>query len=384
MKKTNKRNSRIIAIKIAYQQAKIGVSFYSEEYFLKKDLSLDAKIYVESLLRSLQKEKRAINLMIQSALISWKQDRIDKTLNIILQLALAEKLLSPNLVCNIIIDEYLEITRVFAGEKAVKLCNAILSKMYEQMIDYRLSIAPMVGHTNRYFRYTMRKISQKILLFTEMISSGSILRGQKKKILTFSLDENPVICQLAGNNPKDMGLCAKIIEDYGYCGINLNIGCPSAKVQKGGFGVCLMKQPKLVSEIITEIKKNTKLPISIKTRIGIDEQDSLEFLLNFIQQCFEAGVEVFVLHARKALLNYNTRNNRKIPPINYNRVIKIKDHFPHLKIIVNGEITSLEQSKHFLQNFDGTMIADKQCKIHYFLKTQIVCFGVIKIKIYLY
>ena len=128
MKKTNKRNSRIIAIKIAYQQAKIGVSFYSEEYFLKKDLSLDAKIYVESLLRSLQKEKRAINLMIQSALISWKQDRIDKTLNIILQLALAEKLLSPNLVCNIIIDEYLEITRVFAGEKAVKLCNAILSK----------------------------------------------------------------------------------------------------------------------------------------------------------------------------------------------------------------------------------------------------------------
>ncbi len=229
-------------------------------------------------------------------------------------------------------------------------------KMYEQMIDYRLSIAPMVGHTNRYFRYTMRKISQKILLFTEMISSSSILRGQNKKILTFSLDENPVICQLAGNNPKDMGLCAKIIEDYGYCGINLNIGCPSAKVQKGGFGVCLMKQPKLVSEIITEIKKNTKLPISIKTRIGIDEQDSLEFLLNFIQQCFEAGVEVFVLHARKALLNYNTRNNRKIPPINYNRVVKIKDHFPHLKIIVNGEITSLEQSKHFLQNFDGTMI----------------------------
>lgn len=223
-------------------------------------------------------------------------------------------------------------------------------------MDYRLSVAPMVGHTNRYFRYTMRQISRKVLLFTEMITSGSIIRGEQEKILAFSKAENPVIFQLAGNDPQDMAVCAKIIEAYGYAGINLNIGCPSSKVQKGGFGLCLMRQPELVAKIIEAIKKVTKLPISIKTRIGIDDLDSLDFLSHFIQSCSNAGVAVFFIHARKGVLSYNPRNNRKIPPINYERVQELKNCFPHLKIIINGEIASLEQGTSFLKKFDGVMV----------------------------
>ena len=224
------------------------------------------------------------------------------------------------------------------------------------MIDYRLCIAPMVGHTNRYFRLTIRKISKKVLLFTEMFTSGSILRGNKEKILTFSPLENPVIFQLAGNNSQEMISCAQLVEDYGYSALNLNIGCPSAKVQKGGFGLCLMKKPKLVAEIIEQIKKVTKLSISIKTRIGIDDDDSLEFLLYFIGCCKDAGVKTFFIHARKGFLQYNPKNNRKIPPINYQRAKEIKEHFPDLNIIINGEITSLEQARYFLNDFDGVMI----------------------------
>lgn len=224
------------------------------------------------------------------------------------------------------------------------------------MINYRLCIAPMVGHTNRYFRYTMRQISSKVLLFTEMITSGSILRGNTKKILSFSAEENPVIFQLAGNDPQEMAACAQWIENYGYTALNLNIGCPSSKVQKGGFGLCLMKQPELVAKIITQIKKVTKFPISIKTRIGVDDEDSLEFLIRFIKCCNNAGAEIFFIHARKGMLKYNPRNNRKIPPINYQRVREIKEYFPKLKFIVNGEITSLEQVKYFSQDFDGAMV----------------------------
>ena len=224
------------------------------------------------------------------------------------------------------------------------------------MNNYSLSIAPMVGYTNRYFRYTMRQISRKILLFTEMVTSSSILKGKREKILCFSHEENPVIFQLAGSIPKEMAECAKIIEDYGYAGINLNIGCPSKKVQKSGFGLCLMQNPELVAEIVSEMKKQTSLPISIKTRIGIDNNDSLDFLQKFVQTCKDVGVKIFFLHARKGVLSYNPRNNRKIPPINYQRVQEIKQIFPNLKIIVNGEITSLQQAKFFLNSFDGVMV----------------------------
>lgn len=234
-----------------------------------------------------------------------------------------------------------------------------ISLEFQKMLDYRLSIAPMVGHTNRYFRLTMRQLTKKTLLFTEMITSGSILRGESEKILSFSREENPVIFQIAGCNPQDLAYCAKMVEDYGYAGINLNIGCPSAKVQKGGFGVCLMKNPELVAEMIFSIKKSVSLPISVKTRIGIDDLDSLEFLENFIQKCAFAGCEVFFLHARKALLNYNPRKNRTVPPIHYDRVLEIQKLFPNLTFIINGEITSLEQAKQMLKKFSGVMIGRK-------------------------
>ena len=222
--------------------------------------------------------------------------------------------------------------------------------------SYLLSIAPMVGYTNSYYRQMLRLITKKTLLFTEMTTSGSILRGNQDKFLAFHPREKPVVFQIAGNEPQQLAECASIIEKYGYDGINLNIGCPSFKVQKGKFGVCLMDSPELVAESIYQMKKKTSLPISVKTRLGFDNNDSPAFLEKFISHCADAGCDVFFIHARKALLNLKPRKNRNIPPLRYNLAKDLKEKFPHLKIIINGGITSLEQAKTLLQDFDGVMI----------------------------
>ena len=177
-----------------------------------------------------------------------------------------------------------------------------------------------------------------------------------QKFLTFHPSEKPVIFQIAGNEPKQLAECATAIEDYGYNGINLNIGCPSFKVQKGKFGVCLMAQPELVAESIYQMQKTTSLPISVKTRLGFDNNDSPDFLEKFISHCADAGCKIFFIHARKALLNLKPRKNRNIPPLQYNLVKELKKKFLNLKIIINGGVTSLEQAKILLQDFDGAMI----------------------------
>ena len=217
----------------------------------------------------------------------------------------------------------------------------------------------MVGYTNSHYRQMLRLITKKTLLFTEMTTSNSILRGNRHKFLTFHPSEKPVIFQIAGNEPKQLAECATAIEDYGYNGINLNIGCPSFKVQKGKFGVCLMAQPELVAESIYQMQKTTSLPISVKTRLGFDNNDSPDFLEKFISHCADAGCKIFFIHARKALLNLKPRKNRNIPPLQYNLVkvvLELKKKFLNLKIIINGGVTSLEQAKILLQDFDGAMI----------------------------
>ena len=214
----------------------------------------------------------------------------------------------------------------------------------------------MVGYTNSQYRQKLRLITKKTLLFTEMTTSHAILRGDKHRFLNFQPCEKPVIFQIAGNDPQPLTECATAIEDYNYDGINLNIGCPSPKVLKGKFGVCLMEQPELVAESIYQMKKKTSLPISVKTRLGFDNNDSPDFLEKFIRHCADAGCEVFFIHARKALLKLKPRQNRSIPPLQYNLAKEIKKKFPYLKIIINGGITSLEQAKTFLQDFDGVMI----------------------------
>lgn len=224
------------------------------------------------------------------------------------------------------------------------------------MLDYRLSIAPMVGYTNSSYRYLMRLLTTKTLLFTEMVSSSSIIYGNKQKLLNYQKEELPTIYQLAGNEPKELAECAQLVEDYGYSGINLNIGCPSLKVQKGNFGVCLMEKPDLVAEMVYKIQKKTNLPLSIKTRLGFDQNSSFEFLANFVKKTSQAGCNVFFIHARKALLNFKPRKNRTVPPLDYKQVQLLKKEFPHLKIILNGGITSLEQGLDLLKDFDGVMI----------------------------
>ena len=230
------------------------------------------------------------------------------------------------------------------------------------MLDYRLSIAPMMGYTHRYYRYLIRSLTKQTLLFTEMLTEHSVLGLSKKNNeksrfrLGFHAVEAPVIFQIGGQNPEHLGSCATIIEDLGYAGINLNLGCPSPKVQKGCFGVALMPQVERVASIIHAIKKSCSIPISIKTRIGVDEHDSFEFLRVLLSACAQAGCEVFFMHARKAILAWDPKKNRDIPPLDYAKVRQLKQYFPKLKFILNGGLSSIAASFHMLSDFDGVMI----------------------------
>ncbi len=222
----------------------------------------------------------------------------------------------------------------------------------------KFSVAPMQDWTDTHCRYFHRLISKYTTLYTEMIVDKSILFGNKEKILKFNNKEEPLILQLGGNDPQELLESTKIAIDFGYKSINLNIGCPSNKVKKGNFGASLMKNPYLVADCINTLKSNTKLvDISIKHRIGVDDIDSYKQLSNFIKIINQAGCSTFIIHARKALLNgISPKKNRTIPPINYQMVYDIKKDFPQLNIIINGQITTIEQSKIHLKKVDGVML----------------------------
>ncbi len=224
-------------------------------------------------------------------------------------------------------------------------------------MNRKVSVAPMMDCTDKHERYFLRLISKNVLLYTEMIVSEAIDRGDRQKLLSFNLEEKPVALQLGGSSPKLLSNASKIGEEFGYDEINLNLGCPSKKVQKNKFGACLIKEPKLVAECLSEMQSKTKLPVTVKTRIGYDQVEDYESLHNFINLLKTTGVKTFIIHARKAMLGkFTPKQNLNIPPLKYEMVYKLKEDFKELNIIINGGITSSEQIKSHIKKVDGVMI----------------------------
>ena len=220
-----------------------------------------------------------------------------------------------------------------------------------------VSVAPMMDCTDRHERYFLRLISKNILLYTEMVVDEAINRGDKIKLLEFNINEKPVALQLGGSSAKLIAEATKFGEDFGYDEINLNLGCPSRKVEKNRFGACLMKEPNLVADCLTEMQSKTTLPVTIKTRIGYDNVEDYENLYNFISTLKSTGVKTFIIHARKAMLGkFTPKQNLNIPPLKYEFVYKLKEDFPNEEIIINGGITSVDQIKPHLEKTDGVMI----------------------------
>tara|TARA_B100000085_G_scaffold196720_1_gene180432 strand:+ start:155 stop:1147 length:993 start_codon:yes stop_codon:yes gene_type:complete len=224
-------------------------------------------------------------------------------------------------------------------------------------MNRKVSVAPMMDCTDKHERYFLRLISKNVLLYTEMIVSEAIDRGDKNKLLSFNLEEKPVALQLGGSSPRLLGNASKIGEEFGYDEINLNLGCPSKKVQKNRFGACLIKEPNLVADCLSEMQARTKLPVTVKTRIGYDQVEDYESLYNFIKLLKSTGVKTFIIHARKAMLGkFTPKQNLNIPPLKYDMVYKLKEDFNDLEIIINGGITSTDQAKEHLTKVDGVMI----------------------------
>ena len=226
-----------------------------------------------------------------------------------------------------------------------------------QLDQHRISIAPMMNRSDRHFRYLMRLLSRHAFLYTEMITTGALLRGNREKVLRFNEFEHPVGIQLGGSDPDELALSARIAEDHGYDEINLNIGCPSNRVQNGRFGACLMKTPELVAECVSSMSNAVSIPVSVKSRTGIDNNNSYEDLHAFIARLSRAGCDCFIIHARNALLKgLSPKENRSIPPLRYETVHQIKRDFPHLHITINGGITTLDQINQQLVHVDGVML----------------------------
>ncbi|MCM2678720.1 tRNA dihydrouridine(20/20a) synthase DusA [Echinimonas agarilytica] len=223
-------------------------------------------------------------------------------------------------------------------------------------LSRRLSIAPMLDWTDRHCRYFHRQLSQHALLYTEMVTTGAILFG-KGDYLQFNELEQPVAVQLGGSDPVDLAKCAKIAAERGYSEINLNVGCPSDRVQKGRFGACLMEEPKLVAECVDAMKQVADIPVTVKHRIGIDEHESYAFMTDFVGEVNQAGCDVFIVHARKAWLQgLSPKQNREVPPLDYERVYQLKKDFNHCHISINGGVMTLAQALEHLEHVDGVMM----------------------------
>lgn len=220
-----------------------------------------------------------------------------------------------------------------------------------------ISVAPMMDCTDRHYRYFARLLSRHTLLYTEMVTSGAIIHGDREKLLGYEAFEHPLAMQLGGSNPRELAEAAKISEDYGYAQINLNVGCPSDRVQAGRFGACLMKEPQLVADCISAMRAVVSLPVTVKTRIGVDAQDSYEQLVNFTELVAQAECRTFVVHARKAWLNgLSPRENREVPPLRYEVVYQLKRDFPSLEIVINGGIKTVADIHTHLRFVDGVMV----------------------------
>ena len=236
-------------------------------------------------------------------------------------------------------------------------------------MNHRFCVAPMMDRTDRHERYFLRTITSEALLYTEMIHANAVINGDTPTLLQYHLKEHPLAIQLGGSDPSLLAAASQVSEDYGFKEVNLNVGCPSDRVQKGRFGAILMKEPKLVAECVSLMAKNTNIPITVKCRIGVDDMDEDSGLDDFINHVKDAGCETFIVHARKAWLKgLSPKENREIPPINYSRVYKLKEKFSELKIIINGEVSSIEESLVHLEKVDGIMMGREAYDNPYLLK----------------
>ncbi|OCG62746.1 MULTISPECIES: tRNA dihydrouridine(20/20a) synthase DusA [unclassified Gilliamella] len=219
----------------------------------------------------------------------------------------------------------------------------------------KFSIAPMLDWTDKHCRYFHRILTKQTLLYTEMVTTGAILFG-KGDYLAFNHEEHPVCLQLGGSDPKALAQCAKLAQERGYDEINLNVGCPSDRVQNGMFGACLMGKADLVADCVAQMQDQVGIPVTVKTRIGIDDFDSYAFLCQFIEKVMPY-TNTFIVHARKAWLSgLSPKENREVPPLDYDRVYKLKQDYPHLTIAINGGIKTMDEIKHHLQYVDGVMV----------------------------
>ena len=231
-----------------------------------------------------------------------------------------------------------------------------------------VSVAPMMDCTDKHDRYFLRLISKNIKLYTEMIVVNAIIKGDRDFYLKFNLLEKPLALQIGGSNPKELAQATKIAEEYGYDEINLNLGCPSKKVQKNKFGACLMKEPNLVGECVNEMKNASSLPVTVKTRIGVDNFENYEYLKQFITIIKNAGSNTFIIHARKAILSKLTpKQNLTIPPLNYKFVYDLKNDFSDNTIVLNGGVDSIDKINSHLKKVDGVMIGRAVYYSPYFL-----------------
>ncbi len=235
-------------------------------------------------------------------------------------------------------------------------------------INRKISVAPMMDCTDRHDRFFLRLISKNVMLYSEMVATKSAIHGDREKILGFRNEEQPVALQVGGSDKKELAQVAKLAEEYSYKEINLNLGCPSKKVQKNSFGACLMKEPDLVAECLNEMVNACNIPVTAKTRIGVDHIEDFDYLNKFVNKIKEAGCKTIILHARKAILKGLTpKQNLSIPKLNYDRVYEIKKENPDLEIIINGGITNTEDIKKHLEKCDGVMIGRAIYQNPYFL-----------------
>ncbi len=228
----------------------------------------------------------------------------------------------------------------------------------EQSDPRTVSLAPMLDWTDRHFRYLLRLVSKNMWLYSEMVTTGAILHGNNlERFLGYNSQEQPLSLQLGGSDPADLAQCCRLAEDYGYNEVNLNVGCPSDRVQSGAFGACLMARPELVAECIAAMVDSVNIPVSIKTRIGIDHEDHYDQLQKLVEMVRQTGCQYFTIHARKAWLEgLSPKQNRDVPPLRYDFVYQLKKDFPELHITINGGIKTLDDMQHHLEHVDGVMI----------------------------
>lgn len=224
-------------------------------------------------------------------------------------------------------------------------------------LDRKFTVAPMMDWSDRHCRYFWRLMSRHAVMYSEMVTTGALIHGDRERFLEFNAAEQPIALQLGGSNPQDLAACAKMAEEWGYNEVNLNCGCPSDRVQNGMIGACLMAHPDKVADGLKAMQDAVSIPVTVKHRIGIDDMDDYQGLENFVMQSADVGIKTFIVHARKAWLQgLSPKENRDKPPLNYERVYRLKAEHPELEIIINGGITSIEQCQQHLKHVDGVMV----------------------------